>query len=124
MPIFEYLCEGCGLKAEKIMKTSVESIPCPSCGKDASKVISDFGFAFANGKVNGNSGVDSLDSSIDKIVGRDAAMRWETVKDRESQKLNVLKEASGQSVQRTSEGYKPLSKTQSQRTSYLKSLTK
>lgn len=114
MPIFEYHCAHCGLSVEKIQKASVEHIECPSCGKESNKVISDFGFAFKNGKVNGNSGVDSLDSSIDKIVGRDAEMRWEHVKDRESYKKKI----EGQ-VQRTSEGYKPLSDSQAKRREYL-----
>jgi len=124
MPIFEYQCPACGLRAEKIFKVAAESISCPSCGMNAPKVLSDFGFSFANGKVNGNSGVDSLDSSIDKIVGRDASLRWESVKDRESQKLAAIKDANGKPVQRTSEGYKPLSHAQAQRSSYLKKLAK
>jgi len=37
MPIYEYLCESCGNKFEKLMRRSeadsAASAPCPSCGK-------------------------------------------------------------------------------------------
>jgi putative FmdB family regulatory protein len=34
MPIYEYRCEDCGTKFEKLVRRSdVESIECPSCGE-------------------------------------------------------------------------------------------
>jgi putative FmdB family regulatory protein len=35
MPIFEYACDDCGTKFEKLMRRSEESEPvhCPSCGE-------------------------------------------------------------------------------------------
>jgi putative FmdB family regulatory protein len=32
MPIFEYLCDGCGTKFEKLVRRSEDSALCPSCG--------------------------------------------------------------------------------------------
>jgi putative FmdB family regulatory protein len=32
MPIFEYLCDGCGTKFEKLVRRSEDSTLCPSCG--------------------------------------------------------------------------------------------
>ena len=32
MPIFEYLCEDCGTKFEKLVRGSADGIVCPSCG--------------------------------------------------------------------------------------------
>lgn len=32
MPIFEYLCEGCGAKFEKLVRRPEDSTLCPSCG--------------------------------------------------------------------------------------------
>jgi len=52
-------------------------------------MISDFGFVFADGKVPGNTGVDSLDKDHDKRIGRDAQSRWEYIKDRNSRKRQV-----------------------------------
>ncbi len=36
MPIFEYLCDDCGTKFEKLVRRAAESagIDCPSCGRD------------------------------------------------------------------------------------------
>jgi putative FmdB family regulatory protein len=37
MPIFEYLCEDCGTKFEKLVRNSggvAEKVLCPSCGQD------------------------------------------------------------------------------------------
>jgi putative FmdB family regulatory protein len=36
MPIFEYLCDDCGNKFEKLVRRSAEAdgVECPSCGHD------------------------------------------------------------------------------------------
>ncbi len=36
MPIFEYLCDDCGNKFEKLVRRSAEAAgaECPSCGRD------------------------------------------------------------------------------------------
>jgi len=35
MPIYEYVCDDCGTKFEKLMRRSDTAQPlCPSCGKD------------------------------------------------------------------------------------------
>lgn len=33
MPIFEYRCEDCGTKFEKLVRRGEDGIACPSCGK-------------------------------------------------------------------------------------------
>jgi putative FmdB family regulatory protein len=32
MPIFEYLCDGCGTKFEKLVRRAEDSTLCPACG--------------------------------------------------------------------------------------------
>ena len=32
MPIFEYLCDGCGTKFEKLVRRVEDATLCPSCG--------------------------------------------------------------------------------------------
>ncbi len=39
MPIYEYACEACGHRFEKLMKIGAEAPPCASCGEDASKKL-------------------------------------------------------------------------------------
>ena len=34
MPIFEYLCEDCGNKFEKLVRNGVNGVHCPSCGQE------------------------------------------------------------------------------------------
>jgi putative FmdB family regulatory protein len=51
MPIFEYQCDDCGTKFEKLVRRAVESaeVDCPSCGqKHVTTQISSFA-AHANG---------------------------------------------------------------------------
>ncbi len=33
MPIFEYLCDDCGTKFEKLVRRSEDTTLCPSCGE-------------------------------------------------------------------------------------------
>ncbi len=33
MPIYEYLCEDCGTKFEKLVRASGDGVACPSCGQ-------------------------------------------------------------------------------------------
>ncbi|WP_321370544.1 zinc ribbon domain-containing protein [uncultured Desulfuromusa sp.] len=40
MPIFEYRCEHCGQIIEKIQRTPLTDIPCPACGKPATRAVS------------------------------------------------------------------------------------
>ncbi len=40
MPIFEYQCEHCGQTVEKIQRIPLAEVPCPACGKNASRTVS------------------------------------------------------------------------------------
>lgn len=40
MPIFEYRCDDCGEKTEKIQTRSLAEINCPACGKKARRLVS------------------------------------------------------------------------------------
>lgn len=93
MAVFDYSC-GCGAEFEKFHRNDPpEKVKCPSCGSEAKRLFSEFGFSFGDGKIPGNSGVDYLDSEIDHLVGRDAERRWESVKDRASYKRRVRRES-------------------------------
>ena len=34
MPIYEYRCDGCGNKFEKLVRASSPAVACPTCGGD------------------------------------------------------------------------------------------
>lgn len=96
MPMFEFEC-SCGLRFEKLIRGGPpEAHTCKSCGAEAPRVLSDFGFSFGDGKVDGNTGVHSLDTNIDHRIGRDAKRAWEVYKDRFSRKRQVQREAGGE----------------------------
>ena len=40
MPIYEYHCENCGERNEKIQSQPLEQMTCPGCGKKAKRVVS------------------------------------------------------------------------------------
>lgn len=99
MPRFDFKCKSCGLIFEKFISqkdnTTSSTIPCIDCKAESEKQLPDVAFTFASGKVVGNSGVDSLDTDIDKAVGRDADKRWESIKKRDSEKKAVQQDNGG-----------------------------
>lgn len=42
MPLYEFYCSECDKKVEELCSSSLKSLPCPSCGKNAVKVLSLF----------------------------------------------------------------------------------
>ncbi len=49
MPIFEFQCRDCGEKVERILRTPVDEIACPHCGKTAKKLVSTVSVAVSGG---------------------------------------------------------------------------
>jgi len=49
MPIFEYLCEDCGSKFEKLVRNGANGVHCPSCGQEHLKQQFSTFAAHANG---------------------------------------------------------------------------
>jgi putative FmdB family regulatory protein len=50
MPIFEYRCEDCGSKFEKLVRRSTDSVECPTCGQAHLKTEFSVFAAHANGR--------------------------------------------------------------------------
>jgi putative FmdB family regulatory protein len=64
MPIYEYVCQDCGEKYEKLVRSSVVKVEviCPTCGSDrAEKALSMFGAPGSTTK--SNSVVNKLQAS-------------------------------------------------------------
>ena len=50
MPIYEYACESCGHRFEKLMKIGAEPPPCDDCGTgDVKKLVSASSFVLKGG---------------------------------------------------------------------------
>jgi putative FmdB family regulatory protein len=51
MPIYEYSCEDCGTKFEKLVRRSGDGVECPSCGQSHLKTeLSTFAAHASSGK--------------------------------------------------------------------------
>lgn len=94
MPVYEYQCDECGLRAEKLWKrvsTAKQTIPCEACGTDMRKLVSAANFTFSHpasqtrGIAPPNTGT-SDDFNFDKAIGRDAEKKWKEVEKRDAVK--------------------------------------
>jgi putative FmdB family regulatory protein len=114
VPIYEYLCEECGLKFDRLRKMSESDMPqpCLECGTTARKLVSAANHAFVHpasqtrGMSPPSTGT-SDDYNFDKVIGRDAARRWEHIGDRIDRKKQVIKEnpgATGYDLSRNHDG--------------------
>ncbi|TNE92900.1 MAG: zinc ribbon domain-containing protein [Deltaproteobacteria bacterium] len=71
MPIYEYACESCGHRFEKLVRLNAEPPPCPECGAGVKKLISASSFVLKGGgwykdgygSTSGGSGGGSSSSS-------------------------------------------------------------
>jgi putative FmdB family regulatory protein len=125
MPLYEYQCDSCGLKVEKLWRLmsvakTKGTIPCEECGTDMRKLVSAASFAFKHGtsQTRGalppNTGT-SDDFNYDKAIGRDAEQKWKVHEQRNSVKDSVIRDErrAGRAVTReqlvpTSEGYRTI----------------
>lgn len=99
MPIYEYQCQECGLKAEKLWKRvsiAKDTIPCESCGTNMKKCVTAANFTFKHpasqtrGALPPSTGT-SDDHNFDKAIGRDAERKWKQVEKRESVKSRTIR---------------------------------
>jgi putative FmdB family regulatory protein len=52
MPIYEYICEDCGTKFEKLVRRNDDALACPKCGQaHLTTALSTFA-THSNGKTN------------------------------------------------------------------------
>lgn len=72
MPIFEYLCEDCGNKFEKLVRRSENGsngVHCPSCGQEHLKQQFSTFAAHANGASHGQTEMPSCPSGMCQTPG-------------------------------------------------------
>lgn len=109
MPRYAFECSTCVLRFERNLQVDTHaSYPCPNCRGAAPLVVSDFGFAFAQGSgAPANSGVHDLDyPSADKAVGRSASARWAHIKAREAVKEQAREQGETHAlIRHTGNGY-------------------
>jgi len=64
MPIFEYLCEDCGNKFEKLVRNGANGVHCPSCGQEHLKQQFSTFAARANGASHAQTEMPSCPSGV------------------------------------------------------------
>jgi putative FmdB family regulatory protein len=64
MPIFEYLCEDCGNKFEKLVRNGANGINCPSCGQERLQQQFSTFAAHANGASHSQAEMPSCPSGM------------------------------------------------------------
>jgi putative FmdB family regulatory protein len=69
MPIFEYLCEDCGNKFEKLVRNGSNGVHCPSCGQEHLKQQFSTFAAHANGASHAQAGMPSCPSGMCQTPG-------------------------------------------------------
>ena len=112
MPIYEYLCNDCGLYFERLRKITESDAPqsCTGCGAEAQKLVSAVNHQFAHNPVGPrpqNTGVHQIDYNYDRVIGRDAEQKWKLIQDRVKHKRDVLRQnpgATGDDLSRTHDG--------------------
>lgn len=63
MPIYEYICDDCGTKFEKLVRRTQETVACPSCGESHLKTaFSTFAAHSSNGKSQTSNGPSEFPS--------------------------------------------------------------
>jgi putative FmdB family regulatory protein len=68
MPIFEYLCDDCGTKFEKLVRRADDQVLCPQCGESHLQTQYSTFSAHANG-VSKESSMPSCPSGMCQIPG-------------------------------------------------------
>ena len=69
MPIFEYLCEDCGNKFEKLVRNGSNGVHCPSCGQEHLKQQFSTFAAHANGASHTQTEMPSCPSGMCQTPG-------------------------------------------------------
>lgn len=100
MPIYEFTCQSCGLRFEKLFRrvSSDATSPCPNCEGEGKKQVSAASFAFKhpanqrNGPLPPNTGT-SDDWNFDKAIGHDAAEKWGKIHENNARKDKMIADA-------------------------------
>ena len=106
MPVYEFQCDDCGVKFERLFKsisTADNAAPCPECGEPSRKLVSAVNHTFKHpesqkrGPLPPSTGT-SDDWNYDKAIGDDAAKKWAAIDERKGRKETVLQDAAQDGV--------------------------
>jgi len=100
LPLYEFQCDPCGLRFEKLYKSvskADNAAKCPECGLPSRKLVTAANHKFAHpatqtrGALPPNTGT-SDDWNYDKAIGRDAEKKWGTIEARNKVKDSIVRD--------------------------------
>lgn len=106
MPVYEFQCDACGVRFEKLyqrISTAEQAAPCPECGEPSRKLVSTVNHTFKHpesqkrGPLPPSTGT-SDDWNYDKAIGDDAAKKWAQIEERKKHKVGVIRDAAKEGV--------------------------
>ncbi len=123
MPLYKFQCHGCGLRfeARADVASSTDPYPCLSCGTPAERAVPDTMTSTYNPTGDGsirpqNTGVNSYDANVDRVIGSHAKTSYEHISKRHERKREIIRDnpgISGHDLSRTDDNdYRILSPEQ------------
>ncbi len=113
MPLYRYQCEACGLQfdARQMAKKATEAYPCLECDTPSNRLVPESMSSTYNPTGDGtirpqNTGVNSFDANVDRVIGDHAKTSYEHISNRHARKREILRDnpgVAGQDLSRTGE---------------------
>ena len=123
MPLYEFQCRSCGLSFNSRMsfakaKAKGFEIPCKACGVKVRRKMSEVNYQFSHKPTSAlpqNTGIHSLDTNYDRVIGRDAEEKWKEIEKRQQEKRTLLKnnpDKTGYDIRRRLDNHYEISKSE------------
>lgn len=113
MPLYRYQCESCGLRfdARQMANKATEAYPCLDCNTPSNRLVPKSMTSTYNPTGDGtirpqNTGVNSYDANVDRVIGDHAKTSYEHIAKRHARKREILRDnpgVSGHDLSRTEE---------------------
>lgn len=96
MPIVKFQCYTCGFRFSKRVNLGLNETPCQNC-KESSMSLETKASIGYDANIDGvvrpqASGIESLDTDIERIVAKDSADKWELIYQRRQDKWDIVNE--------------------------------
>jgi len=100
MPIVKFQCHHCGFRFSKRVNLGINETSCQNCNDLALSLEAKVSVGYdaqTDGVVRPQaSGIESLDTDIERIVAKDSAEKWGTVYHRRKDKWDIVNETGEQ----------------------------